>query len=38
LTVAKQLRLEIPFSLVVTAQLWHRQFIERFGSNRPGSV
>ena len=38
LTVAEQVKLEIPFSLVVTTQLWHRQFIEQFDPNRPGSV
>ncbi len=34
LTVAEQVKLEIPFSLVVTAQLWHHQFIERFDPGR----
>ena len=26
----EQVRLETPFSLVVTAQLWHQMFIEQF--------
>ncbi len=38
LTVAEQVKLEMPFSLVVTAQHWHRQFIERFDPNCPASV
>lgn len=28
LSIEQQVQLEIPFSLVVTAQLWHQQFIE----------
>jgi hypothetical protein len=34
LSVAEQVKMEIPFSLVVTAQLWHHQFIERFDPGR----
>jgi hypothetical protein len=30
LTPEEQVKWEIPFSLVVTAQLWHERFIERF--------
>ena len=35
LTVEEQVKLEIPFSLVVTAQLWHQMFIEDFRSEGP---
>ncbi len=35
LSIEQQVQLEIPFSLVVTAQLWHQQFIENFDGNSP---
>jgi asparagine synthase (glutamine-hydrolysing) len=36
LSKEKQLALEPSFALVVTAQLWHQQFIERFDPSGPG--
>jgi asparagine synthase (glutamine-hydrolysing) len=35
LTIEQQVQLEIPFSLVVTAQLWHQQFITHFNTSYP---
>ncbi len=35
LSVEEQVKLEIPFSLVVTAQLWHHQFITHFDPRGP---
>jgi hypothetical protein len=30
MTVDEQVQLETPFSLVVTAQLWHQLFVRKF--------
>lgn len=35
LSMEEQVKLETPFSLVVTAQLWHRMFIEDFRTTGP---
>ena len=37
LAVEEQVKLEIPFALVATAQLWHRQYIARFDPAGPAS-
>ncbi|MGA8146931.1 MAG: asparagine synthase (glutamine-hydrolyzing) [Gallionellaceae bacterium] len=36
LSIEKQVQLEIPFALVVTAQLWHQQFIADFDADGAG--
>lgn len=38
LPMAEQVKLETPFALVVTAQLWHDLFIERFRAEGPPSL
>lgn len=38
LSIEKQVQLEIPFSLVVTAQLWYQQFITHFDARGPSRV
>ncbi len=38
LSIEQQVQLEISFSLVVTAQLWHQQFIAHFDARGPSRV